>query len=139
MDGRGRWLDNVFIERLWRSLKYELIYPGDFEDGATLRPALDGYFDFYNHHRPHQALKYKTPADLYRNGRPGSKGSLDFGAPPQSPGFVAFGPEWTFCASPRSALAIQSNCLAGGRATQGCDPSAEPGPEWMAAPQPPPF
>jgi len=67
MDGRGRCLDNVFIERLWRSLKYELIYPGDFMDGAALRTALDGYFDFYNHHRPHQALKYKTPADLYRD------------------------------------------------------------------------
>jgi putative transposase len=60
-------LDNVFIERLWRSLKYELIYPGDFMDGAALRTALDGYFDFYNHDRPHQALKYKTPADLYRD------------------------------------------------------------------------
>ena len=69
MDGRGRCLDNVFIERLWRSLKYELIYPGDFPDGAALRTALVGYFDFYNHHRPHQALKYKTPADLYPRGK----------------------------------------------------------------------
>ena len=65
MDGRGRCLDNVFSERLWRSLKYELIYPGDFADGAALEIALDRYFDFYNHCRPHQALKYKTPADLY--------------------------------------------------------------------------
>jgi putative transposase len=73
MDGRGRCLDNVFIERLWRSLKYELIYPGEFGDGATLGIALDGYFDFYNHHRPHQALKYKTPADLYLNGRERTK------------------------------------------------------------------
>ena len=56
MDGRGRALDNVFIERLWRSLKYELIYPGDFASGADLFPALDGYFHFYNHQRPHQAL-----------------------------------------------------------------------------------
>jgi putative transposase len=69
MDGRGRCLDNVFIERLWRSLKYELIYPGDFADGAELRTALDEYFDFYNYHRPHQALKYKTPADLYPHGK----------------------------------------------------------------------
>jgi putative transposase len=74
MDGRGRCLDNVFIERLWRSLKYELIYPGDFADVATLRRALDRYFDFYNHHRPHQALNYKTPADLYRNGEARKKG-----------------------------------------------------------------
>jgi putative transposase len=66
MDGRGRCLDNVFIERLWRSLKYELIYPGDFADGADLWKALDRYFDFYNYRRPHQALAYKTPAELYQ-------------------------------------------------------------------------
>jgi putative transposase len=65
MDGRGRALDNVFIERLWRSLKYELIYPGDFASGADLLPALDRYFQFYNHQRPHQALGYRTPADLF--------------------------------------------------------------------------
>lgn len=65
MDGRGRCLDNVFIERLWRSLKYELIYPGDFTGGHDLRPALDHYFHFYNHRRPHQALAYQTPAELY--------------------------------------------------------------------------
>ncbi len=65
MDGRGRALDNVFIERLWRSLKYELIYPGDFADGQALFVALENYFHFYNHRRPHQALGYRTPADLF--------------------------------------------------------------------------
>jgi putative transposase len=65
MDGRGRAIDNVFIERLWRSLKYELIYPGDFTSGLELFPALKSYFHFYNHHRPHQALGYRTPADLF--------------------------------------------------------------------------
>ena len=65
MDGRGRALDNVFIERLWRSLKYELIYPGDFATGQDLFPALENYFHFYNHQRPHQALGYQTPADFY--------------------------------------------------------------------------
>ncbi len=65
MDGRGRALDNVFIERLWRSLKYELIYPGDFTSGVDLFPALDRYFHFYNYQRPHQALGYRTPADLF--------------------------------------------------------------------------
>jgi putative transposase len=65
MDGRGRALDNVFIERLWRSLKYELIYPGDFANGADLFQALHRYFHFYNHQRPHQALGYRTPADLF--------------------------------------------------------------------------
>jgi len=65
MDGRGRALDNVFIERLWRSLKYELIYPGDFQSGLDLFPALENYFHFYNYQRPHQALGYQTPADLF--------------------------------------------------------------------------
>ncbi len=65
MDGRGRALDNVFIERLWRSLKYELIYPGDFPSGLELFPALEGYFHFYNHERPHQSLGYQTPAELF--------------------------------------------------------------------------
>jgi putative transposase len=49
MDGPGRALDNVFIERLWRSLKYELIYPGDFAGGLDLFSALDGYFHFYEY------------------------------------------------------------------------------------------
>ena len=65
MDGRGRALDNVFIERLWRSLKYELIYPGDFATGQDLFAALENYFHFYNYDRPHQALGYQTPADLF--------------------------------------------------------------------------
>lgn len=65
MDGRGRALDNVFIERLWRSWKYELIYPGDFASGADLVPALERYFHFYNYQRPHQALGYRTPADRF--------------------------------------------------------------------------
>ena len=65
MDGRGRALDNVFIERLWRSLKYELIYPGDFVNGADLFQALDRYFHFYNHQRSQQAPGYRTPVDLF--------------------------------------------------------------------------
>jgi len=69
MDGRGRALDNVFIERLWRSLKYELVYPGDFQDGAELHAALTSYFHFYNYQRPHQALGYQTPANLFPHKR----------------------------------------------------------------------
>ena len=72
MDGRGRALDNVFIERLWRSLKYELIYPGDFPSGVELFPALEGYFHFYNHERPHQSLGHQTPAELFPH-RPAKK------------------------------------------------------------------
>ncbi len=65
MDGRGRALDNVFIERLWRSVKYELIYPGDFASGDELSLALHAYFHHYNWKRPHQALRYLTPAAKY--------------------------------------------------------------------------
>jgi putative transposase len=86
MDGRGRALDNVFIERLWRSLKYELIYPGDFASGLDLFPALENYFHFYNHQRPHQALGYRTPADWFP---PQSKRNRSFpgwGLRPQAPG-----------------------------------------------------
>ena len=74
MDGRGRALDRVFIERLWRSLKYELIYPGDFASGLDLFPALDRHFHFYNHQRLHQALGYRTPAEMFphRTKRKGS-------------------------------------------------------------------
>ena len=65
MDGRGRALDNVFIERLWRSLKYELIYPGDFANlAANCFRRLEDYFHFYNHQRPHQALGYQTAESM---------------------------------------------------------------------------
>jgi putative transposase len=64
MDGRGRALDNVFIERLWRSLKYELIYPGDFANGADLYPALDRYFRFYNYRRPQSTNLIRRSAPL---------------------------------------------------------------------------
>jgi putative transposase len=87
MDGRGRALDNVFIERLWRSLKYELIYPGDFASGAELLPELDRYFHFYNHQRPHQALGYRPPAELYPRQSIRKGACLRWGAlPPKPPG-----------------------------------------------------
>jgi putative transposase len=65
MDGRGRALDNVFIERLWRSLKYEDIYLKDYESGADLCYGLERYFDFYDHRRIHQALDYRTPHEVF--------------------------------------------------------------------------
>lgn len=65
MDGKGRWLDNVFIERLWRSIKYELIYLTEFETCSQLFVALSKYFDYYNNIRPHQAFDYQTPKQLY--------------------------------------------------------------------------
>jgi putative transposase len=65
MDGRGRALDNVFVERLWRTVKYEEVYPGDYADGREARRRLGCYFEFYDHVRPHQALGKKTPSDIY--------------------------------------------------------------------------
>ncbi len=62
-DGRGRALDNVFCERLWRSVKYENIYLNQYGSVRQLRTGLTAYFDFYNHERPHQSLNYRTPAE----------------------------------------------------------------------------
>ena len=65
MDGRGRALDNVFTERLWRSLKYECVYINEFESPKEARRLIAEYFEFYNNVRPHQALDYRTPAQLH--------------------------------------------------------------------------
>jgi len=67
MDGRGRVFDNIFIERLWRSLKYEDIYIWDYQTVLELSAGLDRYFRFYNHERPHQALEDQTPAMVYHS------------------------------------------------------------------------
>jgi putative transposase len=69
MDGRGRCLDNVFVERLWRSVKYENIYLHGYESVPELEQGLKCYWPFYNHERPHQALDYRTPAEVYASGR----------------------------------------------------------------------
>jgi putative transposase len=71
MDGRGRWLDNVFIERLWRSLKYEDIYLKDYADGREARIGIGAWFAFYNTRRPHQALTNRTPMAVWREGTTG--------------------------------------------------------------------
>ena len=65
MDGRGRALDNIFIERLWRSLKYEDIYLYEYATVKALEAGLYRYFTLYNHERPHQALHNHTPAEWY--------------------------------------------------------------------------
>lgn len=65
MDGRGRALDNVFVERLWRSVKYEDIYLQNYETGEALLEGLQRYFRFYNDERPHQSLGYRTPASVH--------------------------------------------------------------------------
>jgi putative transposase len=66
MDGRGRALDNVFVERLWRSVKHEDIYIWRYETVPELRRGLGRYFGFYNEERPHQSLGYRTPGSVYR-------------------------------------------------------------------------
>jgi len=82
MDGRGRAMDNIFIERLWRTVKYEDIYLKDYASVADLIEGLSAYFDFYDHARIHQALAYRTPYEVWRSSleiaeRRGRRGSID--------------------------------------------------------------
>lgn len=65
MDGKGRCLDNIFCERLWRSVKYEDMYLRNYENVFEAYHDLKKYFEFYNHKRPHQSLDYRTPAEVY--------------------------------------------------------------------------
>jgi len=65
MDGKGRWMDNVFIERLWRTVKYEEVYLRAYEDIGTARASLRRYFEFYNTERRHQSLDRQTPDNVY--------------------------------------------------------------------------
>jgi len=74
MDGRGRWMDNVFIERLWRSLKYEDIYLKGYADGREARAGIGAWMAFYNGRRPHQALANRTPMAVWRDGVTGALG-----------------------------------------------------------------
>jgi len=69
MDGRRRWLDNVFVERLWRSVKYEDVYVRGYEAVPALEEGLGRYFPFYNEERPHQSLGDRTPAAVYRGAK----------------------------------------------------------------------
>lgn len=65
MDGRGRFTDNIFIERLWRSLKYEEVYLHDYETVRACRSGISNYLSFYNNERPHQSLGYRSPSECY--------------------------------------------------------------------------
>jgi putative transposase len=65
MDGRGRFIDNIFIERLWRSVKYEEVYLHDYETVSDARNEISRYFLLYNMERPHESLGYKTPYERY--------------------------------------------------------------------------
>ncbi len=70
MDGRGRYMDNIFIERLWRSLKYEAVYLHELTDGFVAERVISDWVDFYNNQRPHSSLGGKTPAEAYRDNGP---------------------------------------------------------------------
>ena len=65
MNGKGRWQDNRMVERLRRSLKYECVYLQEFEDGREAREVIGEWFEEYNRQRPHKALGWKTPAEVY--------------------------------------------------------------------------
>ena len=68
MDGKGRCLDNVFVERLWRTVKYEEVYLWRHETVLAVETGLAKYFPFYNHERPHQSLENRTPSEVYGKG-----------------------------------------------------------------------
>jgi putative transposase len=109
MDGRGRYLENIFSERLWRSLKYEEVYWRGYALVPEARTGVGNWFRFYNHERPHQSLGYRTPAELYLAGGPGRRSGRRLacigGAAPKPSGFIAFRPE---------RLALQWRHLSGG-------------------------
>ena len=65
MDGKGRYLDNILVERLWRTIKYEEVYLWAYESVREARARIDAYMNFYNNERPHQSLGYRTPAQTY--------------------------------------------------------------------------
>jgi putative transposase len=73
MDGRGRWMDNVFIERLWRSLKYECVFLNAFETGSEARMGIARWIHYYNADRPHSALAGRTPNEVYATHATGEK------------------------------------------------------------------
>ena len=68
MDGKGRYTDNIFVERLWRTVKYEEVYLKAYSNGREAKAGLNAYFRFYNTQRPHQALGYRTPAEVFSCG-----------------------------------------------------------------------
>ena len=65
MDGKGRYADNIFMERLWRTVKYEEVYLKAYSNGREVKAGLEAYLHFYNTQRPHQALGYRTPAEVF--------------------------------------------------------------------------
>ena len=73
MDGKGRYSDNIFVERLWRTVKYEEVYLKAYSNGREAKDGLEAYFQFYNTQRPHQTLGYRTPAEVFSGDSPQSR------------------------------------------------------------------
>ncbi len=90
MDGSGSYTDNLFIERLWRTVKYEEVYLKAYRDGKDARIGIDSYFSFYNTQRPHQALGYRTPAEVFEGSMETTDASVLESLTPLSP--VTAGP-----------------------------------------------
>ena len=122
MDGRGRALDNVFIERLWRSLKYELIYPGDFASGLDLFPALRSYFHFitFSARTKHSAIKHRQSCShIDPKGR---SHVFDEGAALKLPGFTAVTTRMDICFTAAGSLPYTRKCLPRGQGSAGTRP-----------------
>ena len=81
MDGRGRWMDNVMVERLWRSLKYECVYLHAFETGSKARQGIGKWIGYYNASRPHSSLDGHTPDEVYATATPGPENAPDMALP----------------------------------------------------------
>ncbi len=89
MDGKGRYLDNIFVERLWRSVKYEEVYLKAYESVGEARTGLGTYLEFYNDERPHQSLGYRTPRQVFETGQlPLNNADIGFGEPTERRGLT---------------------------------------------------
>ena len=84
MDGKGRWMDNVFIERLWRSLKYEQVYLAEYATGSDARAGIGWWIEFYNKRRPHSSLGDRTPDEAYNVGVPPRPGLCPTSSQPEA-------------------------------------------------------
>ena len=104
MDGRGRWMDNVFIERLWRSLKYEDVYLKGYADGREARAGIAAWIAFYNGRRPHQALGNRTPMAVWRAGVTGALDGNGCGHD------AALGQRWRVAHMPTATTAAVVSC-----------------------------